>query len=326
MNDATNTGNLVPLRNLARALSAAEIAAALALSRRRSIQNYLVRRAAGRANGCRVMRPYEVDIMFHYILGAADLAGGLANMKRFTFMLRERLGNGSCNIEFEQGWAYIVVNYGWRDELYDTTQDAALESMETLLYFLKWAVDYDAVFESMQVPWRYTAQGEIKLSRLCRRISFGGDAIRIVLGPEQLSLPIVKTAQQLPNFQALLPFYWTFGFSRTLNEKNYFAQLVRSYFYEQESLPSLTDLAGVCGQSPSSLKRRLSQCEVTFRDLIAEFRFEGARHLLQEGRLSIKEIAFKLGYLDHNAFRRAFKVWSGVQPSKWRPQAAAPAG
>jgi AraC-like DNA-binding protein len=34
--------------------------------------------------------------------------------------------------------------------------------------------------------------------------------------------------------------------------------------------------------------------------------------------ISVKEVAFRLGYNDHNAFRRAFKEWSGVQPSKWR--------
>lgn len=310
--------SLAPLLDPARNLSASEIAAALALSRRRAISNYLVRRAAGRTSGCRVMRPYEVEIMFHYILGGRDPAGGLANLKRFTFMLRERLPDGGMTIAFDDGMASITIRYGWINDQCAAFKDATLESLETVLYFLKWAVDCEDVFDVIDVPWHYSEEVQNVLFRLCRRVTYDSDHIRIVIGGGKLSLPIVKTGAQICHFYALLPFYLTFGFSQTLNERSYFLQLIRSYFHEHKSLPTLGDMARLCGQSPSSLKRRLSQCDVSFRDLIMEFRFEGARQLLEEGRLSIKEIAFRLGYQDHNAFRRAFKVWSGLQPSRWR--------
>lgn|GEM_PF-5601731 len=309
--------------NASRSLSTEEITAALTRTHRRAISNYLVRRAAGHPSGCRVMRPYEVEIMFHYILGAADLAGGLANIKRFTFMLRERLGNGRMNIAFERDHAAISIRYGWTGGQCEKNKDATLESLEILLYFLQWAVDSESVFDAIQVPWPFDARTHEVLLKLSRQVSYGSDQIRIDIGGGQLAQPIVKTAAQIRSFYALLPFYLTFGFTRTLNERNYYLQLVRSHFNQHKTLPALGDLAQLCGQSPSSLKRHLAQSDISFRALIAEFRFEGARQLLQEGRLSIKEIAFKLGYQDHNAFRRAFKVWSGLQPSRWRaePQA-----
>jgi AraC-like DNA-binding protein len=48
---------------------------------------------------------------------------------------------------------------------------------------------------------------------------------------------------------------------------------------------------------------------------------------LAEGRLTVDEIAARLGFEDASTFYRAFRKWTGVAPGAWRASAgAAPSG
>jgi transcriptional regulator GlxA family with amidase domain len=51
------------------------------------------------------------------------------------------------------------------------------------------------------------------------------------------------------------------------------------------------------------------------------WRMQLAAHKLREGRLSIGQIAFDIGYESEAAFTRAFKREVGVPPATWRRQA-----
>ena len=43
-----------------------------------------------------------------------------------------------------------------------------------------------------------------------------------------------------------------------------------------------------------------------------------AMHLLAEGRLSVADIATRLGFEDASTFYRAFRKWTGSAPGAWR--------
>ena len=68
------------------------------------------------------------------------------------------------------------------------------------------------------------------------------------------------------------------------------------------------------GQSERTLRRHLEREGRSFRALVDDVRRERARELIEERRLSRKEIAFLLGFSEPSAFSRAFKRWSGVAP------------
>lgn len=76
--------------------------------------------------------------------------------------------------------------------------------------------------------------------------------------------------------------------------------------------------------STRSLQRRLMDEGVSFTDLVDEVRREEARRYVAEGRLSLGEIAFVLGFSQPSAFFRAFKRWTGATPGEFRSGRAAP--
>jgi AraC-like DNA-binding protein len=66
------------------------------------------------------------------------------------------------------------------------------------------------------------------------------------------------------------------------------------------------------------LNRRLEEQNCTFQGLVDEIRFEIARQLLENTRMSMSNIAVTLDYSDASAFTRAFRRWSGMAPTVWR--------
>lgn len=82
-------------------------------------------------------------------------------------------------------------------------------------------------------------------------------------------------------------------------------------------------LEAVCQRlhmSARSLQRRLAEEQYSFKSVLDEVREELALYYLSYNRLSISEIACRLGYSEISAFTRAFMRWKAVSPSEWRLQ------
>jgi AraC-like DNA-binding protein len=70
--------------------------------------------------------------------------------------------------------------------------------------------------------------------------------------------------------------------------------------------------------SPSTLKRRLADEGVTYRDVLSGLRKNLALQHLGQPELSVGEVAHRLGYEDVTAFHKAFKRWTDETPSEYR--------
>lgn len=85
-----------------------------------------------------------------------------------------------------------------------------------------------------------------------------------------------------------------------------------------DQLPSVAMAAKALHCSERTLKRKLQLEGTNFRSLINEFRCELATHYLTKTGLSVKQIAYQLGYTDSKPFQRAFKSWVGIAPGIFR--------
>lgn len=84
------------------------------------------------------------------------------------------------------------------------------------------------------------------------------------------------------------------------------------------AMPTLDQAAESLGLSSRTLRRQLHEQGSSYHRLVTDFRSELAGEYLRDSTLSIKEIAYLLGFVSSNAFRRAFKVWTGRSVREYR--------
>lgn len=108
---------------------------------------------------------------------------------------------------------------------------------------------------------------------------------------------------------------------RTLDQRSEttsFSEKVRRLLQKEPGHRSKHWFAHELSMSTSTLKRRLSEEETTFRELRQGFLRERAMLQLLDRSLSVSEIATDLGYSDLANFSHAFKRWTGRSPSEFR--------
>ncbi|WP_453822699.1 helix-turn-helix transcriptional regulator [Tepidimonas fonticaldi] len=86
--------------------------------------------------------------------------------------------------------------------------------------------------------------------------------------------------------------------------------------------PSRADVASALHMSEKTLQRRLKGEETSYQEILDETRRELARQYLREGRMSVCEVTFRLGFSDQSSFTRAFKRWTGLAPGEFRHRTA----
>ena len=70
--------------------------------------------------------------------------------------------------------------------------------------------------------------------------------------------------------------------------------------------------------SERTLRRRLTQDNTSFRELLSQSRRESAEIYMADPRMSLVQIAQALSFADQSSFSRAFKEWFDVSPRAYR--------
>jgi len=83
-------------------------------------------------------------------------------------------------------------------------------------------------------------------------------------------------------------------------------------------VPSVIQVAEYLSMSARTLKRRLAEKHLTFRELVQKIQQEVSMNLLRNTSQSMGEIAFQTGFSEQSAFNRAFKRWTGQSPTSYR--------
>jgi AraC-like DNA-binding protein len=96
--------------------------------------------------------------------------------------------------------------------------------------------------------------------------------------------------------------------------------LANSYFYLSNALdkspPTLSRMAASFGMSERTLRRKLVDEGLAFRDLLDRVRQDSCGLYFLEDKRPLGEIALLLGYSDLSAFTRAYKRWHNIAPSR----------
>jgi AraC-like DNA-binding protein len=104
---------------------------------------------------------------------------------------------------------------------------------------------------------------------------------------------------------------------------NIVEQLRGKLIHRLADKPSPQEIARALGMSQRSMQRRLHESGTSYEAVLSDVRKELACAHLREGRYTVGELAFALGFEDASAFARAFRRWTGVSPSTFRADLSA---
>ena len=99
-------------------------------------------------------------------------------------------------------------------------------------------------------------------------------------------------------------------------------RLCRGALDQGAAAPTLAMLSRTLDLSAATLRRRLEDEGASWGQLKDEVRRDLALQHLVDDRLSVGEIADRLGFNDASTFYRAFRKWTGSAPGAWRSAAA----
>lgn len=85
-----------------------------------------------------------------------------------------------------------------------------------------------------------------------------------------------------------------------------------------KSIPCLQETAANFCMSSSCFKKHLQTEDSSFQQLADHVRKERALELLAKPEMSLKEVAYHLGFANSSAFNRAFKRWTNENPKEYR--------
>jgi AraC-like DNA-binding protein len=86
--------------------------------------------------------------------------------------------------------------------------------------------------------------------------------------------------------------------------------------------PGAEEAAEMAGLSRATLFRHLASEGVTYKQLVEEIRLRAAREYLSRPAMTVKDVAYLVGYTQPNNFVRAFRNFAGITPTAFRQERA----
>jgi len=148
-------------------------------------------------------------------------------------------------------------------------------------------------------------------------VSFGGEENALTFKTSDIDIPTVKADKSIHQFLVDRMNVEQQGIhdkaDRLVNDIH---QLIKESL--PSGIPSIIQVAEHLNLSARTLKRRLAEKKLSFRELVQKTQKEISIYLLKNTSQTVSEIAFQTGFSDQSAFNRAFKRWTGQTPLDYR--------
>ncbi|MCG8671945.1 MAG: AraC family transcriptional regulator [Pseudomonadales bacterium] len=128
-------------------------------------------------------------------------------------------------------------------------------------------------------------------------------------------LPITQDADNVDDFSKNFGFY-TLLWPKLSGIEPQIRQIIGSDL--AKGFPSFDQVADALNMSTQTLSRRLQDEDTSYQSIKDDIRRDAAIAFLNAGELSIKEIAYHLGFKESSSFSKAFKQWVGITPTRYR--------
>lgn len=267
------------------------------------------------------------SVFCEYILPARTLAEALQRASTF-FNWMQKLQHRSA--EQKPHIAYTLrediatlyfVNQSSAASSVFITQRAIASAFSSWLRFLGWLIGTEIPLLEVRFQGRCQLD-EGKYQRIFKApLRYQQPSNTCVISAHFLDAPIVHSQESLEQFLRLAPYHLVGSLERD-SRKNSISNRVKQLLAADLSkrLPGCEKIARQLSSSPRNLRAGLEREGTSLQQLKDEVRLSTAIEALRTPTISIADIAQQQGFDDIEAFARAFKKWTGLDPERYRRQ------
>jgi AraC-like DNA-binding protein len=140
------------------------------------------------------------------------------------------------------------------------------------------------------------------------------------LSPAFLELPVIQTANSARPFLRDAPASFVVKYRNPGSLAARVRKTLRAL--PMASWPAADQMAARLNVAEATMRRRLKQEGHTYQSIKDDLRRDIAIGELQQSRRTIADIAASVGFAEPSAFHRAFRKWTGMRPTDYRPARA----
>ena len=154
----------------------------------------------------------------------------------------------------------------------------------------------------------------------CDDIAFDQPESYVDLSPAFLELPVIQTANSARPFLRDAPASFVVKYRNPGSLAARVRKTLRAL--PMASWPAADQMAARLNVAEATMRRRLKQEGHTYQSIKDDLRRDVAIGELQQSRRTIADIAASVGFAEPSAFHRAFRKWTGMRPTDYRPARA----
>ena len=148
-------------------------------------------------------------------------------------------------------------------------------------------------------------------------VEFDSDCNTVTFSARHLDAPLLRSEADVEEFLRVAPYHVVI---RPIASEVSITTRIRSLLGDDlgGELPSFEELTGMLNMSPRTLRRRLEKEGTSYQRIKDNARRDIAISLLSRARMTVSDVAERVGFSDPSAFHRSFKKWTGQSPGEYR--------
>ena len=263
----------------------------------------------------RSMHPSDYGIFGYALMNCPTLAAALKTTAKYKAILDHRL---HPEFIFEQGRYIYRLNPHIQNKevqvLIELDFSAALEFARQLTGPL-----HRESIQLNSVKFAHAPLGPVHLyeARFNCPVHFNAPSNEIAMSKSLLDMPVYGANQRVLSVleERIQKIASTERYEK-LALKEQVASYVRNNMLWE--LPNANRVAADFNMSLSSFKKHLSNEQTCYQQICDEVRLSRGVELLKSKTIAIKQISYELGFANTSAFNKAFKRWTGQNPSQYK--------
>ena len=257
-------------------------------------------------------------LLLYSVLGCGNLGAAMERAIEFNACCRERQGEVRLNdlvIDSSSKLATLRY-YSAPDGGKLLPQDGTLCGLSMWVRLCGWLIGQyiDIVSASCVGP---APESTLAIRHFFHcPVTFGSDYNSVTFSARHLEVELLRSPAELESFLRVAPYHVVI---KPINSDSSITTRIRDLLGEElgGELPGFEELTGLLNMSARTLRRRLEKEGTSYQRIKDNARRDAAISLLSRERMTVSDVAERVGFSDPSAFHRSFKKWTGQSPGAY---------